>query len=115
VDGRNLRRRWMASRAGTGVTASGTDVVRLEVSVIGKDRKPLPVLGASDFTVLENGRERPIVAFTSVSVPTRKAIAGIPTASWVAQAGTFMIEESRSSPHDLLLCAALSSLAVQRA
>ena len=55
--------------------AGGTDVVRLEVSVLGKDRKPVPGLSASDFTVFENGRERPIVAFTSVSLPTPESTA----------------------------------------
>ena len=39
-------------------------------------------LSASDFTVLENGKERPISAFTSVSLPTTESTAGTPAASW---------------------------------
>jgi VWFA-related protein len=66
--------------------SGGTDVVRLEVSVIGKDRKPVRGLSASDFTVLENGKERPVVAFASVSLPTPEPTAGMPTASWVRDA-----------------------------
>src|SRR5260221_2971133 len=66
--------------------ASATDVVRLEVSVLGKDRKPVRGLRASDFTVLENGRERPIVGFTSVSLPTAESTSGTPTASRVRDA-----------------------------
>lgn len=66
--------------------AGGTALVRLEVSVIGKDRKPVRGLSASDFTVLENGKERPIAAFASVSLPTTESTAGTPPASWIRDA-----------------------------
>jgi VWFA-related protein len=63
----------------------GTDVVRLEVSVLDKDRRPVRGLTAQDFTIEEDGHERPVVAFASVDVPSApKPLAG--TAAWVRDA-----------------------------
>ena len=44
-------------------------MVRLDVSVLDKDRRPVRNLTAADFTVLEEGEPRPIVAFSAVDVP----------------------------------------------
>lgn len=46
---------------------SGVDVIRLDVSVSDKDRKPVRGLLAEDFTVLENGKPQRIVAVTEMS------------------------------------------------
>jgi VWFA-related protein len=48
---------------------SGVDVVRVEASVLDKNRRPVRGLMADDFVVLENGRERPVAAFAAVEVP----------------------------------------------
>jgi len=48
---------------------SGVDIVRLDVSVLDKNRRPIRDLTAADFTVLEEGEARPIVAFSAVDVP----------------------------------------------
>jgi VWFA-related protein len=48
---------------------AGVDVVTFDVTVLDKDRKPVRGLTAADFTVIEDGKPRPIVAFTSVDVP----------------------------------------------
>ena len=48
---------------------AGTDIVQLDVSVLDKDRQPVRGLTAADFTVLENGKPRPVVAFSAVDVP----------------------------------------------
>jgi VWFA-related protein len=59
---------------------SGVDVVQVDVSVLDKDRRPVRGLTTADFTILEDGKPRPIVAFTAVDLPAAPA----PTqeASW---------------------------------
>ncbi len=48
---------------------TGVDAVQLDVSVLDKDRRPVRGLTAADFTVLENGKPRQIVAFSAVELP----------------------------------------------
>jgi VWFA-related protein len=61
---------------------ASVDVVRLDVSVLDARREPVRGLRASDFTVLEDGRPRPLVAFSAVDLPAPAA----PNASWVRDA-----------------------------
>jgi VWFA-related protein len=63
---------------------AGIEVVRLDVSVLGKDRQPIRGLTAADFTVLENGKPQPIVAFSSVDIPT----VPLPSAPWMRDVGS---------------------------
>jgi VWFA-related protein len=58
---------------------SGVDLIDVDVSVLDKDRRPVRGLTAADFTVSEDGKPRPIVAFTPVGLPPRD----LPAASWV--------------------------------
>jgi VWFA-related protein len=58
---------------------AGVDLVDVEVSVLDRNRLPVRGLAASDFTVLEEGRPRPIVAFAPVDLPARVR----PTAAWM--------------------------------
>jgi len=53
---------------------TGVDAVQLDVSVLDKDRRPVRGLTAADFTVLEDGKPRPIVAFTAVELPSLPAL-----------------------------------------
>jgi hypothetical protein len=55
----------------------GTDLITVDVSVLDGDRRPIRGLTVDDFTVLEDGQPRPIVAFTVVDVPTMGEEAGI--------------------------------------
>jgi hypothetical protein len=55
---------------------SSVDVVRVEASVLDKERRPIRGLTAADFTVRENGQERPIVAFAPVELPAAPAATG---------------------------------------
>jgi VWFA-related protein len=61
---------------------TGIDVVHVDVSVLDKNRRPVRGLTAADFTVLEDGRPRPIVAFAPVDVPGRVPVPE-GTAPWV--------------------------------
>jgi VWFA-related protein len=58
---------------------TGVDLVDVEVSVLDRNRLPVRGLTASDFTVLEEGRSRPIVAFSPVDLPPRV----MPDAPWM--------------------------------
>jgi VWFA-related protein len=60
---------------------AGVEVVDVDVSVLDKHRLPVRGLSAADFAVLEDGRARPIVAFTPVDLPTRET----PTAPWLVE------------------------------
>ena len=55
---------------------SGVDLVQVDVSVLDKDRQPVRGLTAADFTILEDGKPRPIVAFVPVELAEREVLAG---------------------------------------
>src|SRR3954462_3414297 len=51
----------------------GVDAVQLDVSVLDRDRRPVRGLTAADFTVLEDGKPRRIVAFSAIELPPMPA------------------------------------------
>ena len=51
------------------VFRAAIDLVHLDVSVLDKNRHPVRDLKASDFTISEDGKPQPIVAFSAVDVP----------------------------------------------
>jgi VWFA-related protein len=53
---------------------ASTDLVDVDVSVLDRDRLPVRGLTAADFTVLEDGRPRPVVAFSAVDLPPREQL-----------------------------------------
>jgi VWFA-related protein len=61
------------------VFRGGVEVVQLDVSVLGKDRKPVRGLTRADFTVFESGVPQRIVAFDAIDVPD----AVEPPAKWM--------------------------------
>ncbi len=62
------------------VFRAGVDVVDVDVSVLDRHRLPVRGLTASDFTILEDGKPRPVTAFAEVSLPPR----AMPPARWMA-------------------------------
>jgi len=60
---------------------TAVDVVQVDVSVLDKDRTPVQGLTTADFTILEDGKPRPIVAFVPVNLdePDRATA----TSAWV--------------------------------
>ena len=46
-----------------------TDLIRLDVSVLDRDRQPVRDLTAGDFTVLENGSRQQVESFAAVDLP----------------------------------------------
>jgi hypothetical protein len=62
---------------------SGIDIVRLDVSVLDKDRRPVRGLSPADFAITVDGVVQPIVAFDAVALPPRE----IPTAPWMLDVG----------------------------
>lgn len=50
---------------------AGVELIQLDVTAVDGQRKPVRGLTASDFTVLEDGKPRPIRAFSAVDLPAR--------------------------------------------
>jgi VWFA-related protein len=63
---------------------TGVDLVRLDVSVLDRNRQPIHGLRAEDFTVLEDGKPQPVVAFAAVDIPSPPAVA----AEWMRAVGS---------------------------
>jgi len=60
---------------------TAVDVVEVDVSVLDKARKPVPGLTTADFTILEDGKPRPMVGFVPVNLEEpNQALA---SAAWV--------------------------------
>jgi len=55
----------------------GVELIQLDVSVLDGKRRPVTGLNASDFSVFENGVQRPVRAFTSIQLPARGPSAGV--------------------------------------
>jgi VWFA-related protein len=60
---------------------AGVDLVEVDVSVLDKDRRPVRGLTRENFTILEDGKPRPVVAFAPVELAEREATPA--RASWV--------------------------------
>jgi VWFA-related protein len=69
---------------------SGIDIVQVDVSVLDRDRRPIEGLTAADFTLLEDGKPRPLAAFTAVSLPA----AVTPTVAWTRDVAPDVVTNS---------------------
>jgi VWFA-related protein len=64
-----------------GIFRSGVEVVRLDVSVLDADRRPVLGLTAADFIILVDGVPQPIAAFEPIVLPPRE----VPAAPWMRE------------------------------
>src|SRR4051812_30392123 len=58
---------------------SAVDLVQIDVSVLGKDRRPVKGLTAADFTIFEDGKRRDVATFAFVDAPDPE----LPAAGWM--------------------------------
>lgn len=71
---------------------TGVNVMRVDVSAVDKKGVPIRGLAASDFTVMEDGKPRPIVGFEAVDLPFAPLDPG--AADWVRDAPRDVITNS---------------------
>lgn len=61
----------------------GVDLIQLVVSVLDDERQPVRGLSAADFTILDEGIERPVRVFTPMDLPPSRTPAG--EAGWTSE------------------------------
>lgn len=82
---------------------AGIDVVQIDVSVLDSLRHPVRGLKAADFTVLEDGKKRDIVAFTPVELPARTGATPAGTAAWTREVPPDVVSNAVSAEGRLVV------------
>jgi VWFA-related protein len=77
---------------------AAADLVPVDVSVLDRDRRPVRGLTAADFTVTEDGKPQPIVAFSEVALPERET-GGAP---WLRETSPDIRRNDEASDHRLI-------------
>jgi len=78
---------------GQQVFQASADLVRLDVVVLDRDRRPVTGLTASDFTILEDQELREVAAFAAVTLPAATATAG---AEWTLNSSSDVVTNARA-------------------
>jgi VWFA-related protein len=73
--------------------SGGTELIQVDVSVLDGRRQPVRGLTAADFTVLEDGRPRPVEAFTEIDLPTRHQVS---EAAWTRSVAPDVVSNQAS-------------------
>lgn len=71
----------------------GVDLVQLDVVVLDRNRRPVTGLTASDFTILEEGKPRPIDAFSAVTLPSNDVTTTGP--AWLREVAPDVVDNAR--------------------
>jgi VWFA-related protein len=77
------------------VFRAGTELVQLDISVLDRRRRPVRGLREADFTVLEDGRPQPVVAFEAIDVPDVVATSAVWTKDVTPDVTTNEVQDSR--------------------
>lgn len=75
------------------VFQASADLVRLDVVVLDRDRRPVTGLTASDFTILEDRELREVAAFAAVTLPAATATSG---AEWTRNSSSDVVTNARA-------------------
>jgi VWFA-related protein len=75
---------------------TGVELVQLDVSVLDRERRPVTGLTAEDFTLLENGRRRPIRTFTPVQLAAHAPSAAASRAEGAPAPPTDVVDNRRA-------------------
>jgi VWFA-related protein len=108
-------RAWLAGSAGLLLLCTGpalvalqdpplqfraeVDLIRVDVSVLDRDRQPVRGLAAADFTIRENGRAHEIAAFAEITLPDPETL---PT-GWVRDIAPDTVRNEDLSEHRLIV------------
>ena len=78
---------------------TGIDLIRLDVTVLDHDRRPVPGLTAADFTIQEDGRLQKIAAFAEISLPDPETF----SADWMREVSPDVRLNDDTSDYRLLV------------
>jgi VWFA-related protein len=78
---------------------AGVDLIRVDVSVLDRDRQPVRGLTAADFTIRENGRVHEIAAFVEITLPEPET----PPAEWMRDVAPDTVRNEDLSEHRLIV------------
>jgi VWFA-related protein len=78
---------------------AGVDLIRVDVSVLDRDRQPVRGLTAADFTVRENGRVHEIAAFAEITLPEPETL----PAEWMRAVAPDTVRNDDLSEHRLIV------------
>ena len=80
---------------------TGVDLVQLDVVVLDGDRRPVEGLTAADFTVIDEGKPRAIVAFTPVTLPAPDPATD--SAAWTREVTADVVRNERPAEGRLVV------------
>ena len=88
-----------AGQQGPATFTADASVVRVDVSVLGRDRRPVTGLAAADFVVSEDGKTQSVVAFVEVALP------GPPpeTTGWARDVPADVERNDKANDHRLIV------------
>jgi VWFA-related protein len=78
---------------------AGVDLIRVDVSVLDRDRQPVRGLTAADFTIRENGRLHEVAAFAEINLPDPESL----PPGWMREVAADTARNDDLSEHRLIV------------